>query len=224
MSDIKSTVQEVGNTVDEVKQSAREFDKNIGVLKEFNERFRALSDQVIGLQQEAVSQRTDTVPLPAGGLDAANADSDEQNWEEFRTIWKRNNQRLETVIKKKLTGAKQRKYDNYSRTDYPSIIDRLFEDGALTRTGRDKSIELHRMFMTYKTRRRPVTEEVVANVRVLDEQLNQVIDTEPKPPQDEKGTVERPSLATETESKQKSDLADASAGNTDGRPDGEKGT
>jgi hypothetical protein len=138
---IKSTIQEFASTVTGVKESAREFDKNMGVLKEFNERFRALSDQVIGLQEEAVSQRTGAGPVPAGALDAANADNDEQNWEEFRAIWKRNNQRLEAIIKDKLAGVRQRKYDNYPRTDYPLIIDRLFQDGALARTAHDKSIE-----------------------------------------------------------------------------------
>jgi hypothetical protein len=219
---IKSAVQEVASTVDGVKESAREFDKNMGVLKEFNERFKALSDQVIGLQEEAVSQRTGEGPLPAGAQDAANADSDEENWEEFRTIWKHNNQRLEAIIKNKLTGAKQRKYDTYSRTDYPSIIDHLFEDGVMTRTGRDKSIELHKMFMSYKSRRKPLTEEVMGNARVLDEQLNQLIDTK-RAVQEDVGAVDQVVLAKAPESNQKNDLADASAGNADGRPDGQKG-
>jgi len=176
VDDIKSTVREVVSSVTDVKASAREFDRNMGVLKEFNERFRALSDQVIGLQEEAVSQRTDAGPLPAEA--AADVDSDEQNWEEFRAIWKHNNQRLEAIIKNKLAGARQRKYDNYSRTDYPFIIGRLFEDGVLAGTARDKSIELHRMFMSYKSRRKPVTDEVVAAARVLDKQLGQLMDSE----------------------------------------------
>ena len=86
-------------------------------------------------------------------------------------FWKRNNQRLEAIIKNELSGARQRKYDNYSRTDYPTIIDRLYDDDVLTKTARDKSIDLHRMFMSYKSRRKPVTNEVVANARVLDKQL-----------------------------------------------------
>jgi hypothetical protein len=176
VDDIKSTVREVVSSVTDVKASAREFDRNIGVLKEFNERFRALSDQVIGLQEEAVSQRTDGGPLPAA--DVADADSDEKNWEEFRAIWKRNNHRLEAIIKNKLAGARQRKYDNYPRTDYPFIIGHLFDDGVLGVTARDKSVELHKMFMSYKSRRKPVTDEVVGAARVLDKQLGQLMDSE----------------------------------------------
>ena len=37
-------------------------------------------------------------------------------------------------------------------------------------------------------------------------------------------SADQPALAMKTESKQKTDLADANAGNTDGRPDVEKGT
>jgi|GEM_PF-5596313 len=216
---IKSTVQEVASTVSGVKESAREFDKNMSVLKEFNERFRALSDQVIGLQEEAVSQRTGAIgPLSAGALDAANLENDEQNWEEFRSIWKRNNQRLETIIKDKLAGAKQRKYDNYPRTDYPYIIDRLFEDGVLARTARDKSIELHRMFMSYKSRRKPVTDKVVADARILDKLLGQLIDSE-RIVQDASELSNRVGLAQASESHQTGDLAGASAGNANGKPD-----
>jgi hypothetical protein len=216
---IKSTVQEVASTVDSVKQSAREFDKNIGVLKEFNDRFKALSDQVIGLQEEAVSQRTGAVgSLPTAGVEAAAADDDEQNWEALRTIWKSNNQRLEAIIKNKLVGAKQRKYDNYPRTDYTVIIDRLYDDDVLTQTARDKSKELHRMFMTYRSRRKPVTDKVVGDARLLGEQLNYLMDTK-RPVKDDSGPDSRDGLARPSESQQTGDLAGASAGDADDRPD-----
>jgi len=223
ISQLRTSVEDIKSTITSVKDSARDFDKNMGVLKEFNERFRALSDQIIELQEEAVSQRTDAAPLPGGALDAANADSDEQNWEEFRAIWKRNNQRLQATIDSKLAGARQRKYDNYSRTDYPYIIDRLFEDGALSRTARDKSIDLHKMFMSYKSRRKPVTEEVVANARILDKQLGRLIDSE-RAPQDGSAPSDHAALAQASESPQRSNLADASAGNANGRPDRQAGT
>ena len=220
---IKSTMRQVASTVDGVKQSAREFDKNIGVLKEFNERFKALSDQVIGLQEETVSQRTAAIePLPSGNLDAANVIDDEQNWEELRAIWKRNNQRLETIIKERLVGAKQRKYDNYPRTNYPAIIDRLLQDNALRATAHEKSKELHRMFMSYKPRNRPVTDQVVAAARILDEQLTHLIDPD-FAPQDNSGPVDHEPLATHRESQQTIALAGAAAGNTDDRPDRQTG-
>jgi hypothetical protein len=166
---LHSAVDGIRNSVQGVKNSTQEFDKNMGVLREFNDRFRALTDQVIGLQEEAVSQRTGSAP-PAGA-----DDSDEQNWEELRAIWRRNNQRLEAVIKGKLTGARQRKYDTYPRTDYPTIIDRLYQDSALQRTAHEKSLDLHKMFMSYKSRRKPVTDQVVADARILDRQLSQLI-------------------------------------------------
>jgi hypothetical protein len=195
----------------------------MGVLKEFNERFKALSDQVIELQEEAVSQRTGAIgPLPAGNLDAAKAIDDEQNWEELRTIWKSSNQRLGSIIRDKLVGAKQRKYDNYPRTNYPAIMDRLFQDGVLSETARDKSKDLHRMFMSYKPRNRPVTDEVVAAARVLDEQLKQLIDTE-HVVQDSSGPMDHAVLATAPESHQTIDLVGASAGNPNGRPDQQTG-
>jgi hypothetical protein len=220
---IKTTLREVASTVDGVKQSAREFDKNMGVLKEFNDRFKALSDQVIGLQEEAVSQRTDAIgPLPAGAPDAANVINDDQNWEELRAIWKRNNQRLETIIRDRLVGAKQRKYDNYRRTNYPVIIDRLFQDNVLSATAHEKSKELHRVFMSYKPRNRPVTDEVVGAARVLDEQLSKLIDTE-RVVQEDSGPVDHAALATASESHQTIDLTGASAGNADGRPDRQTG-
>jgi hypothetical protein len=217
VDDIKSTIHEVAGTVTGVKESAREFDKNMGVLKEFNERFKALSDQVIGLQEEAVSQRTGAIgALPAGGLEAAAADDDEQNWEELRTIWKSNNQRLEAIIKNKLVGAKQRKYDNYPRTDYTVIINRLYDDDVLTQTTRDKSIELHRMFMSYRSRRKPVTDKVVGEARLLGEQLNHLMDTE-RIVKDDSGPNGQAGLAKAPESH--GDLAGASAGTADDRPD-----
>jgi hypothetical protein len=220
---IKSTLREVTTTVDGVKESARDFDRNMGVLREFNDRFKALSDQVIELQEEAVSQRTGAIgPLPAETLDEANVIDDEQNWEELRTIWKSNNQRLGTIIKDKLVGAKQRKYDNYPRTNYPAIIDRLFQDGALSETARDKSKDLHKMFMSYKPRNRPVTDEVVAAARVLDEQLKHLIDTE-HAMQENSGPVDNTALAKAPESHQRIDLAGASAGNPNGRPDQQAG-
>jgi len=195
----------------------------MGILKEFNERFRALSDQVIGLQEEAVSQRTGEIgPLPAEVQDAANADNDEQNWEELRTIWKRNNQRLEAIIKNKLVGAKQREYDNYPWTDYPSIIGHLLEDDALTRTAHEKSLELHRMFMGYRSRRKPVTDKVVADARFLDTQLNKLMNSERVVHNDSEpsGSAD---LATASESHQTGDLAGANARNASGRSDRQTG-
>ena len=88
----------------------------------------------------------------------------------------------------------------------------------MTKTARDKSLELHKMFMTYKTRRRPVSDQVMGNVRVLDKQLKLLIDPERK-----EDVVDQVDLAKMPESKEKPDLEDADAGNTDGRPDGEKG-
>jgi len=220
ISQLRTSVEDIKTTIASVKDSAREFDKNMGVLKEFNERFRSLSDQVMELQEEAVSQRTDAGPLPEGALDAS-ADNDEQNWEEFRVIWKRNNQRLQAIINNELTGARQRKYDNYPRTDYPFIINRLFEDGVLTQTARDKSIELHKMFMSYKSRRKPVTENVVADARILDKQLGQLIDSE-RALKDGSGPSDHAHLAMASES-QTVDPAGAGAGNAHGRPDRQTG-
>jgi len=173
---IKDTLAQVSLTVETVKQSAREFDSSMSVLREFNDRFKALTDQVIGLQEEAVSQRSEPAGAAQGA--AAPADNDELNWEEFRTLWRRNNQRLEAIIGG-LSAAKQRRYAKYPRTDYPSIIEHLFEDLALSHTAREKSAELHKMFMSYKPRNRAVTDEVVAAARLLDEQLAELVGRAP---------------------------------------------
>lgn len=217
-NEARSPISQLHSAVQGVKNSTHEFDKNMGVLREFNERFKALTDQVIGLQEEAVSRRTDTAPLPAGA-----DEGDEQNWEDLRAIWRRNNQRLEAVIKNKLTGARQRKYDNYPRTDYPAIIDRLYQDSALQRTAHEKSIELHAMFMSYKSRRKPVTEKVVADARILDRQLSQLIQTADVVNDIGESSDHGASVATNAESQHTSDLVVADTVDANDRPDKKEG-
>jgi ABC-type multidrug transport system fused ATPase/permease subunit len=192
----RSPIAQLQGSVQDVRTTADAFNRNLGSLQEasatlskhapaiaeLNKKLDELSAQIFQLKVDTVSSQAeaDTNPiLPGTSQSSPNRSSidhlagreDQENWEELRAIWRRNIERLESLIKDRLKGARKRKYDDYSRTNYGSIIDKLHSDDALSSTARDKSKELHSLFMSYKPRNRPVTDDVVASMRILDRLL-----------------------------------------------------
>jgi hypothetical protein len=242
-NEARSPISELRSSVDGVKGTAREFASNMDALREasailnrhaptlseLNERLAALSDQVIGLQEETISQRTGEVAVtPAVAPDAARGGaSDEENWEELRSIWRRNNQRLEFTISEKLHGARQRSYARMPRTDYPSIIDRLKQHNVLSIAAHKASRELHEIFMSYKPRNRAIPDSVIGDMRNLDHQLEQLIGVVKVPatlspgPDDDRGSSNDsgpphdPLLSPSAESPPRDSPIGASAGGID---------
>ena len=199
ISDLRTSVTEMNDVVGalrpqlgEFKQSAEALGRLAPVMQDANESLTSIRDQIFRLQEEAVSQRADQeaqsapeasgtdansirpTPVPDPGVVAAE-DAEQTNWDDLRTIWKRNNRRINDIIKYRLPRAKARKYDNMSRTDYPAIMERLAGESMLTRAAFDGSMQLHKLFMGYRSRRRKVTEEAIGSARLLNDQLERLI-------------------------------------------------
>ena len=255
-NDARSPISDLRTSVDGMKQAqdslksqlhtvsdaAKVFNEHAPTLHELNARIAAIAAQIFRLQEDSVIQRADEATVHS---DSSNADSQigtvadpeiqrqieaqQQNYEELRAIWHRNNRRLDGVIKYKLTGAKQRKYDDMPRSDWPAIMDQLRKHNVLAIAAHEASNSLHRLFMSYSNKKRAVPEHVVGSARTLDAQLDHLIgrfpssDDEGDNPSSPSSTRDsRQDLALQAESHQSSisELSGVRAdhGESNGRP------
>lgn len=169
---VRGMAAALGSNMKTFDEASRTLNEHAPVIAELNSKLADLSEQVFQLKIDAASASAEDEP--DGDPDAPTplrkrVREDAPNWEELRELWRRNIERLESLIRDSLSGPRKKKYENYSRKNYAKIIDKLFEDQVLSGTARDYSKKLHDTFMSH--RRTPVTDEVLSSVRILDEQL-----------------------------------------------------
>lgn len=160
-------------------------------LKLLGEKIDAAQQQVAEQQRLVASERTEAAPQEVlFQLDTAIPDAPatssidaalDTNWLELREIWYRNTSRIEAKINSISDGRRKLKYDRIPRYQYNPIISALERDGQINPAVAAAFIELNSTFLRYKPRNRPVPDEIVGVMRVLDRQLEFELAGNPPP-------------------------------------------
>jgi hypothetical protein len=188
ISELRNSVTGVKDSIDTLTPQMKNLRESAAVLNEHAPTIRELISRIDGLQRaiHLVQEEMGSQSGPVAVGDAAAPQSaappvreDEPNWQELRSIWRRNTQRLEKIIQYRLVGRRRRSYVDVSRSDYPAIMEGLKKDNVLSIAAHAASLELHKLFMSYKPRNRNIPDEVIGSARVLDVQLEELVGSFP---------------------------------------------
>jgi len=163
---VKSTVGDLAVQVDRLSDLAPTVTSTAEKLED------ALK-QLADLQRIAVSEQRPSGPTESAAStgDEAEEDQVEENWQKLRGFWFSNGERLDAVIEKIPNARKRSRFRRMPRTDYPGIINALADEGLISNSARKLSLELHREFMSHRSRKRIVTESIVGAARSRDAML-----------------------------------------------------
>jgi hypothetical protein len=162
-------------------------------IKATAERLEEVVQRLGDLQRLAVSERDQAQLLAVEAPESSAApplvaeDRDAQNWERLREYWNANGRRLDDVIERIPDKRRRTKFRRMPRTNYPAIINGLADERLISEVAREASLNLHRVFMSYRPRNRKIPDSVVGELAVYDAQLEQEISQalEPAQPSDE---------------------------------------
>jgi hypothetical protein len=152
------------------------------------EKLEDVLKQLADLQRIAVSETRVGNDLEADASPDAAAEEDrlEENWQQLRAYWFANGERLDTVIENIPQARIKSRFRRMPRTDYPAIINSLANEGWITDSARKLSLELHKEFLSHRSRRRPVTDSIVGAARsrdgILAHELGQTLVPPPREP------------------------------------------
>jgi hypothetical protein len=171
-------------------------------IKGTAERLEEVLQRLGDLQRLAVSERDQPQPTVAdapesvAALPATAEDRDAENWEKLREFWNANGRRLDNVIERIPEKRRRAKFQRMPKTNYPAIINGLADEQLISEVAREASLNLHRVFMSYRPRNRKIPDSVVGQLAVYDAQLEQEISRAFEPPDEPgpgtKGNVEDP--------------------------------
>jgi hypothetical protein len=156
----------------------RQLGEQIGLL---DAKVDAARKQVAELQVESISSRTqdETINRPAqpdgeltAGAGRLAVEDAENNWEMLRQYWRRNTRRIEYVIEQIRDGRTRLAYDRIPRTRYGRIVHKLQEAGLITEAAANASIELLKLFNSYRPKNRPVPNSITGTLQLLDQMLD----------------------------------------------------
>ena len=156
------------------------------IIDETSAKIEDAIKQISELQRIAVSERieatspSDNAPIREGTDSTLSSNKDNDNWEALREIWNSNGARLDDVISRISSRRRREKFVRMPKTRYPDIINGLATEGFISNVARDASLRLHQTFMSYKPRNRPIPDQVVADMSVLNDMLaEEMSKTEP---------------------------------------------
>lgn len=172
-----SGLQNLEPTLNSLNQKVEFLGKTFAA---FDEKLVAAQKQIAALQVESVSNRTDAfdaeevVAEPEFEIGAAQTqeEHEEHNWQALRSYWRQNAERIEFIIDAIPDGRRKAAYDRLPRTGYDRIISRLETDGLISKAASEASLELNKLFNSYRPRNRLVPDEIVAGLAQLSKQLD----------------------------------------------------
>jgi hypothetical protein len=170
----RGPIWDLRGTIHEMKELEPVIKLLADQMSLLDEKIDAARKQVQELQVDSFSSRTEEDEVPARAISAGfeqNASPPTDHWEELRQIWRRNADRIESVIEFIPDGRSRLPFDKMRRSDYKTIIDRLEASGRLTRSAANGSRELVTIFNSYRPRNRIVPADVIGALRISDEQL-----------------------------------------------------
>jgi hypothetical protein len=177
--DLASIITRVEKSVETLTPQVDRLLRLEPTIKATAERLEEVVQRLGDLQRLAVSERdqiqlTAIEPTDSGvAVPAAIEDRDAQNWEKLREYWNANGRRLDDVIERIPEKRRRTKFQRMPRTNYPAIINGLADEKLISEVARQASLNLHRVFMSYRPRNRKVPDDVVGELAVYDAQLEQ---------------------------------------------------
>lgn len=184
--ELGSTITKVEAQVSALSETGDRLSKMEPTIKEIAEKIEGTYAQIASLQRLAVSERTEASPeeLPSdavngSGMQAAQAPTEDRNWERLRELWNANGERLDEVIESVSDKRRRSRFQRMPRTNYPAIIDALAEARLISEPAREASLKLHSVFMSYKPRNRRIPDAAIAAMEVLDRMLQ--LELRPQP-------------------------------------------
>jgi hypothetical protein len=120
------------------------------------------------LERLAVSEQAADA---ASATAEATAQQEEENWERLRELWNSNGRRLDATIQRIGDKRTRRRFLQMSKRNYAGIIEALAEAKLISESAKTASLQLHSTFMRHRSRRAPVTDEVIGALVTLDHML-----------------------------------------------------
>ena len=157
------------------------------VMRALSERVSLIDEKVdvvrlqnAEMQAESISTRTDVdenspglPPAVAVGFVPTRAPDEDPNWLTLRDLWRRNTQRLEYVIEHRIKdGRTKLAYDRLPRTNYERLINKLQGQKFISAPVADVSRFLNDTFNRFRPRNRRVPDDVIGELKTLDQQLD----------------------------------------------------
>jgi len=182
--ELSTTITGVQSSVAAVKGSAAALEAQVSrfsdlapVVTSTAEKLEDALKQLADLQRIVVSEQgPDAVP-DGGATPTVDADRLEENWQKLRSFWFANGERLDAVIERIPNSRVRSRFRRMPKTDYPSIIHALTEEGRISRAACELSLELHKEFLSHRSRKKPVTDSIVGAAQVRDAMLEQELNT-----------------------------------------------
>jgi hypothetical protein len=172
--DLRNTVTDIKQLEPSIQALRSDFDAIVSKID-------ATNKQLAELQVESIGNRLD---VPVDGVPSLNeappgsavaheqADSDAENWTKLREHWRRNAERLEFMIDNIKDGRTKSAYSRLPRTNLTRIVNKLQGQKIISSAAAKASRELIDLFNTYRPRNRPVPDEVVGALEILEGQLD----------------------------------------------------
>jgi hypothetical protein len=170
----RGPIWDLRGTIHEMKELEPVIKLLADQMSLLDEKIDAARKQVQELQVDSFSSRTEEEDVPAKAISAGlqgYAEPPTDHWEELRQIWRRNADRIESVIDLIPDGRSRLPFDKMRRSDYKAIIDRLESTGRITSSAANGSRFLVAEFHRYRPRNRIVPASVIGALQVRDEQL-----------------------------------------------------
>jgi hypothetical protein len=189
--ELSTTITGVKNTVTAVKTSASALEVQVSRLSDLApivtstaEKLEDALKQLADLQRIAVSEQGagDGAETVASSGGAAEEDKFEQNYQQLRAYWFANGERLDAVIERIPQARVRSRIRRMPKTDYPAIINALASEGKISEAARELSLELHKEFLSHRSRKKPVTDAIVGAAKVRDAMLAKELEPPPSPP------------------------------------------
>jgi hypothetical protein len=181
----RGPIYQLAATMDSAELTAQRLAAQASRLSELEPTIKSMSEKVeeavlkIGdLQRQAVSERVDvaaddrSAPAPQGSVTVETTQED-PNWEKLRELWNANGARLDVAIERIKDKRKRTKFSRMDRRNYPAIINGLADEGYISETARQGSLDLHAIFVGYRPRNREIPGRVIGDLEVLDRMLEQ---------------------------------------------------
>lgn len=188
--ELSTTITGVKDTVTAVKTSASALEVQVARLSDLApvvtstaEKLEDVLKQLADLQRIAVSEQGAGEGV-VGSVSSKGEDEDEkldENWEQLRSYWFANGERLDAVIENIPQARLRSRIRRIPKTDYRKIINALAHEGKISEAARKLSLELHKEFLSHRSRQKPVTESIVGAAQVRDAILAKELDSQPEP-------------------------------------------
>lgn len=177
----RGPIYSLGTTITEVEKSVETLSREVDRLSKLEPTIREMSEkieetfaQIANLQRFAVSERSGTTEEEPAVQSAGRTQSappqpqEDKNWERLRELWNANGERLDEVIGNISDKRRRARFQKMPKTNYPAIINALADEKHINEAARNASLELHRIFMSFKPRNRKIPDDAVESVVVLD--------------------------------------------------------